>query len=81
MTIEIDPSQASGITVDAEGTVQLLVSVDPAGTELTYSSSNDEVATISGSGLITGVAEGTAVVTVSAGDDASATVDVTVNAI
>ena len=50
------------------GTQQLGVEVDPAGTPITYSSANDSVATVSSTGLITGMGDGNTIVTVSAGD-------------
>lgn len=50
------------------GTQQLSVTVDPAGAEVSYSSADETVATVSDTGLVTGVGNGDTVVTVSAGD-------------
>src|SRR5687767_14077915 len=62
--VTVSPASAS-ITVGA--TVQLTGTSTPAGATLAWSSSNNSVATVSQSGLVTGVAAGTASVTAAAG--------------
>ena len=52
----------------ARGTQKLTVTVDPAGTEVTFTSGNDEVATVSSTGVVTGVGDGNTIITVTAGD-------------
>lgn len=64
-------------------TVTNVATIDPSGLAITYSSSNQNVATVSNAGVVTGVAAGTATITASfAGNDtydaASAEYDITV---
>ena len=61
----------------ARSTSQIDVTVTPAGTPITYTSSDTSVATVSDTGLITGVAQGSAIITVEAGG-VQDTVNVTV---
>ena len=57
---------------------QLTAKVDPAGTAVTWSSDQEEVATVDANGLVTAVAVGTAIITAKAGDKkATCTVTVT----
>lgn len=49
-------------------TAQLSVAVEPADTKCTFESANADIATVSDSGLITGVKAGKTVITVKAGD-------------
>ena len=62
--VTVSPSSAS---IQAGGTVQLTATTKPAGTAVTWASSNSSVATVSQTGLVTGVAAGSATVTASAG--------------
>jgi hypothetical protein len=65
-SISVSPSSA---TVAAGSTVQLTATANPAGsvTSFTWASSNNAVATVSSTGLVTGVASGTATISASAG--------------
>ena len=67
-------NEESSLTIEAEGTVQLVT----ATTGVSYASSNENVATVSDSGLVTGVAKGTATITVSKEGMLSAKVTITV---
>lgn len=64
-TITLDKSTA---TVAAEATTTITATVTPAGSTVTWTSSDDDVATVS-SGTVTGVAAGTATVTASVTND------------
>lgn len=55
-------------TVKVGETVQLEVTVTPAGTALTYTSLNPAYATVDAKGVVTGVAAGNTIVTVAAGE-------------
>lgn len=46
---------------------QLVVTVDPADATVHYTSSNTDVATVSNTGLVTGVGNGDAIITITAG--------------
>ena len=81
VVITIDPAQADGIELEEGATVTLNVTVEPTGTELSFSSSDDNVAMVDNAGEITAIGEGTATITVTDGADASATVEVTVTAL
>lgn len=66
---EGEPTVTPSVTLDKEtasievaGTVQLVATVVPAGTEVTWSTSNGEIATVA-AGTVTGVAAGTATIT------------------
>ena len=73
-SISIDPTLA--LKVGETG--QLTATVDPAGTAVTWSSDQEEVATVDANGLVTAVAVGTAIITAKAGDKkATCTVTVT----
>ena len=61
----------------ARSTSQINVTVTPSGTPVTYTSSDTSIATVSSTGLITGVAQGSAIITVEAGGKRD-TVNVTV---
>jgi acid phosphatase type 7 len=65
-SVSIVPSSS---TIAAGGTVQLVATANPSGsaTSFTWASSNTAVATVSTSGLVTGVAAGSASVTATAG--------------
>ena len=57
-------------TVNVGETVTNVASITPSTLTITYSSSNDEVATVTNAGVVTGVAAGTATITAAfAGDD------------
>jgi len=61
--VTVTPSSA---TIQAGNTVQLTATSKPAGATFTWSSSNQSVATVSATGLVTGVAAGTAMVSATA---------------
>ena len=65
------------------GTKQLTVEVSPQGADnrVTWSSSNESVATVSATGLVTAVATGTATITVASVDNPDITDEVTVTVI
>ena len=65
-SISVSPSSA---TVDVGATVQLTATASPPGTATTFtwSSSNAAVATVSSSGLVTGIAPGAATISAAAG--------------
>jgi hypothetical protein len=65
-SVSVAPSSS---TIAAGGTVQLVATASPPGsaTSFTWASSNTAVATVSASGLVTGVAAGSASVTATAG--------------
>lgn len=54
------------VIVGQEGTLTAELAGDPMNTDLTWTSDNEDVATVDENGTITGVAEGTAVITVTA---------------
>ena len=70
----------NNVTVKKDETVQLSVTTTPSGYEdkVTYTSKNTSKATVNSSGLVTGVAQGTATITVSYG---TKSVDCTVRVI
>ena len=74
---------SSTVSTNINGTVQLNAATDPVGLTLSYTSANLSVATVDQTGLVTGKAVGTAVITVSyAGDNnhqAAESKQVTVN--
>ena len=80
---EDDPSTVNSITMDATKsvevgkTVALNATTNPAGATITWDSANPNVATVSSSGVVTGVAVGTAIITATAGTK-TATCTVTV---
>lgn len=64
---EVEPSVTLNkhyATVESEGTVTLSASTTPSGSTVTWNSSDDTVATVSG-GVVTGVADGQAIITAS----------------
>ncbi|MBQ9459981.1 MAG: Ig-like domain-containing protein [Oscillospiraceae bacterium] len=69
VTVSSDPSSRSiditqsTATVAAGNTVTLTANVQPNGTPVTWSSSDESVATVSQSGVVTGVAPGRAIIT------------------
>ena len=73
---------ASDETVEAGKTVQLTVKDQDdnalAADKVTFSSSNDEIATVDATGLVTGVAEGTAVITATLNDNNEVTAEITI---
>ena len=72
--ISVSPSSAS---ISGSVTQQLTATTTPTGGTVTWSSSNTAVATVSSSGLVTGVSNGTATITATSGDaHASCTVTV-----
>lgn len=75
-TITLDRSAA---TISVSGTVQLRATVSPAGTAVTWSSSNASVASVS-NGLVKGLSAGTATITASTPSGVTATCVVTVTA-
>jgi hypothetical protein len=73
--VTVSPSSA---TIQEGNTVQLTATTKPAGSAVTWSTSNGSVATVSQTGLVTGVAAGTAIVSASAsGKSGSSTITVT----
>jgi uncharacterized protein YjdB len=78
--VTLDQSTA---TIDVGATVQLTATVSPENADdnsVTWSSSDDAVASVNNSGQVTGVAEGTATITVTTNDgDFTASADITVN--
>lgn len=69
---------SSTISISGASTSQLTATTVPSGVTVSWSSSNTAVATVSSSGLVTGVGNGTATITASAGD-MSATCTATVS--
>jgi uncharacterized protein YjdB len=61
-------------------TLQLNVNKKPAATEVVWESSDENTATVSESGLVTGVSAGTATISVKAGGELKDKLDITVNA-
>ena len=57
------------VDVEEEDTYQLSVTVDPPGATITYSVDDTDIATVSSTGLVTGIKAGTTFVTVFAGGD------------
>jgi uncharacterized protein YjdB len=81
-SISADPSSISALFLGSEQ--QLTPAILPANAankEITYSSSNSGVATVSASGLVTGVALGTANVVISASDGSGVTSSIPVTVI
>lgn len=72
--VSVSPTTAS---ISGTGTSQLSATTTPAGGTVTWSSSDTSVATVSSTGLVTGVGNGTAVITARSGD-VSATCTATV---
>ena len=76
--VTVTPQFATGITLDkisaslvVDKTLQLTATVSPSNTTnkaVTWSSSNNDVATVSGTGLVTAIAVGTATITVTTAD-------------
>ena len=58
----------SAISISGSNTAQLVATTTPAGGTVTWASSNTAVATVSSSGLVTGVGNGTARITARCGD-------------
>ena len=63
-SITVTPSSAS---IQVGGTVQLTATADPPRTRFAWATSNQAVASVTQSGLVTGVAAGSATITASAG--------------
>ena len=62
------------------GTQRISVTVDPADAVVTFSSADPSIASVDSTGLITGVAHGSTIITVSAGDkNAQIPVDVQID--
>lgn len=64
--VTVSPTRVGLTTIGA--TSQLTATTTPAGGNVTWSSSNDSVATVSATGLVTSVAYGSATITASAGN-------------
>lgn len=67
-TVELSPSDVS---LEVEETEQLEATVSPSNADnksVTYSTSDDEVATVDGDGLVTALSEGSATITVTTDD-------------
>lgn len=75
VTVAIDGSETAEIYVTR--TVQLTVTKAPADAAITWTSSDDEVATVSENGLVTGVKGGEAIITATSGN-ASDSITITV---
>ena len=68
----------SAISISGEGTYQLVATTTPSGGAVSWQTSDPSVATVSASGLVTGVGNGTATITASSGDiSASCTATIT----
>lgn len=79
-TVTVEPAAA---TLEAGGTVALSATArdaadDPVGTSFTWTTSDAAVATVDASGVVTGVATGSAVITATAANGVSGTSTVTV---
>lgn len=73
---------AADYTVAVDGTVQLQLNIEPANATdegITYSSSDAGVATVSETGLVTGVAEGAATILAQSSEDEDVFAEVVVN--
>lgn len=73
--VTLDKTEA---TIPVDGNVKLTASVSPAGTDVTWTSSDETTATVNGVGVVTGVKEGSATINAKAGT-ATATCAVTVS--
>ena len=72
---------ASSLTLYKKNTAKLTASVEPFGVQpdtVTWTSSNDAVATVSDNGLVTAIAEGTAVITATSDKDTTKSASCTV---
>lgn len=80
-SVELTPTTA---TLDIDDTQQLSANVLPSGADnkkVTYASGSDDIATVSATGLVTAIGEGTTDITVTTEDGAKkATSSITVNA-
>ena len=56
------------ISISGSGTVQLVATTVPSGKTVTWSSSDDTIATVSSAGLVTGVSNGSVTITAACGD-------------
>ena len=56
------------VSISGTTTSQITATTVPAGKTVTWSSSNESVATVSSTGLVTGVGNGTAIITATSGD-------------
>ncbi|EMS32077.1 hypothetical protein C943_01339 [Mariniradius saccharolyticus AK6] len=78
--VSVDPKTA---TIDAGKTVQVTATIQPSNAsnkQVTWSSSNTAIATVNGSGLVTGIAPGSVVITAKTSDGGfTATSTITVN--
>ena len=70
----------SSISISGATTSQLIATTTPTGGSVAWSSSDTSVATVSSSGLVTGISNGTATITATSGE-VSATCSVTVSGI
>lgn len=77
VTISLDKESAS---LEVGQTLQLVATVSPAGTAVTWTSSAPDKATVNETGLVTGVAEGRAMIVAKAGDKQASCI-VTVGAV
>lgn len=78
-SIKLDKTQ---LVVKPKGTARITATVTPADavmSQVTWSSSNTKVATVNSTGLVKGVAKGTAVITAATANGLKATCEVTVN--
>jgi len=80
VTINDLPTIGGTLSACVGNTTQLIGSVSPATTNA-WTSSNTSVATISGSGLVTGVASGTSTITYTNSNGCQITANVTINAL
>jgi uncharacterized protein YjdB len=79
VTVNPNPTISGGTAVCSGGTIQLTGSGTAAATNA-WASANTSVASISGSGLVSGTSAGTSVVTYTNNDGCAATATITVNA-
>ena len=76
-SIRVEPTEAS---IAVGGTIQIKATVTPKDANITWTSNNINVAKVDGNGLVTGVADGTAVITarVNTGEKPKKTITITV---
>lgn len=75
ITVTVTPTE---MTLTVDGTARITATPSQSGAELTWSSSDESVATVDSSGNVTAVGVGTAVITVRTSDGNTATCTVTV---
>jgi uncharacterized protein YjdB len=82
--VEAIHANAASITLEPGGSALIEVTVEPADAtnrEISWSSSNPAVATVADTGLVTGVSEGTAVITAASKDDPTVKTEIAVSVV